>query len=102
MRITAIKQMAKGLASEEKWLPDLVTELDSIKWYLWHGIVFRALQELEGLDFDFGCYEGHSDIVLKLGKAIGEFHHYISANQNFIPNYGKRYRYGEKISTAFV
>ena len=94
--------MAKGLPSEEKWLPDVMTELESIKWYLWHGNVFRALQELEGLDFDFGCYEGDSAIVLKLGKAIGEFHHYISANRNFIPNYGERYRYGEKVSTAFV
>ena len=102
MRITAMKQMAKGLPSEEKWLPDVMTELESIKWYLWHGNVFRALQELEGLDFDFGCYEGNSAVVLKLGKAIGEFHHYISANRNFIPNYGERYRYGEKISTAFV
>jgi len=95
MRITAMKQMAKGL-------PDVMTELESIKWYLWHGNVFRALQELEGLDFDFGCYEGDSAVVLKLGKAIGEFHHYISANRNFIPNYGERYRYGEKISTAFA
>ena len=94
--------MAKGLPSEEKWLPDVMTELESIKWYLWHGNVFRALQELEGLDFDFGCYEGDSAIVIKLGKAIGEFHHYISANRNFIPNYGERYRYGEKVSTAFV
>ena len=102
MRITAMKQMAKGLPSEEKWLPDVVTELESIKWYLWHGNVFRALQELEDLDFDFGCYEGDSAVVLKLGKAIGEFHHYISTNRNFIPNYGERYRYGEKISTAFV
>ena len=60
MRITAMKQMAKGLPSEEKWLPDVVAELESIKWYLWHGNVFRALQEIEGLDFDFGCYEGDS------------------------------------------
>ena len=56
---------------------------------------------INDLDFDFGCYEGNSAVVLKLGKAIGEFHHYISANRNFIPNYGERYRYGEKISTAF-
>jgi hypothetical protein len=102
MRITAMKQMAKGLPSEEEWLPDVVAELESIKWYLWNGNVFRALQELEGLDFDFGCYEGDFPVVLKLGKGIGEFHHYISANRNFIPNYGERYRYGEKISTAFV
>ena len=97
-----MKQMAKGLSSEEEWLPDVAAELESIKWYLWHGNVFRALQELEDLDFDFGCYDGDFPVVLKLGKAIGEFHHYISVNRNFIPNYGERYRYGEKISTAFV
>jgi hypothetical protein len=27
---------------------------------------------------------------------------YIEANQNFIPNYGDRYRHGEKISTGFA
>ena len=31
-----------------------------------------------------------------------EFRSYIEANQNFIPNYGDRYRHGEKISTAFA
>lgn len=33
---------------------------------------------------------------------MNEFHHYISVNRPFIPNYGKRYRYGEMISTAFA
>ena len=40
--------------------------------------------------------------VTKLAKAVREFHSYISANQDFIPNYGDRYHYGEIISTAFV
>ena len=31
-----------------------------------------------------------------------EFKHYIEANQQFIPNYGDRYRNGEKIATGFV
>ena len=35
-------------------------------------------------------------------KAVREFRGYIEANQNFIPNYGDRYRHGEKISTAFA
>jgi hypothetical protein len=35
-------------------------------------------------------------------KAVREFHGYIEANQNFIPNFGDRYRHGEKISTAFA
>ena len=38
----------------------------------------------------------------KLLKAVREFRGYIEANQNFIPNYGDRYRHGEKISTAFA
>ncbi len=35
-------------------------------------------------------------------KAVQEFGSYIEANQNFIPNYGDRYRHDETISTAFV
>ena len=30
------------------------------------------------------------------------FTHYIEVNQNSIPNYGERYRYGETITTAFI
>jgi hypothetical protein len=38
----------------------------------------------------------------KLLKAVREFRGYIEAKQNFIPNYGDRYRHGEKVSTAFA
>jgi hypothetical protein len=38
----------------------------------------------------------------KLLKAIEEFHTYIERNRTFIPNYGERYRCGERISTGFV
>jgi len=38
----------------------------------------------------------------KLLKAIEEFHTYIERNRAFIPNYGERYRCGERISTGFV
>lgn len=31
-----------------------------------------------------------------------EFHTYIENNKGFIPNYGERYRHGERISTGFV
>ena len=40
--------------------------------------------------------------VRKLLKAVEEFHTYIEHNANFIPNYGERYRQGERISTGFV
>jgi hypothetical protein len=38
----------------------------------------------------------------KLLKAVEECHTYIANNQGFIPNYGERYRTGERISTGFV
>jgi hypothetical protein len=38
----------------------------------------------------------------KLLRAVEEFYTYIERNRAFIPNYGERYRYGERISTGFV
>ena len=38
----------------------------------------------------------------KVAKGIGEFETYIRNNEEFIPNFGERYRNGETISTAFV
>jgi hypothetical protein len=38
----------------------------------------------------------------KLTQAVQDFTRYIQANHAFIPNYGERYRYGEKIATGFV
>jgi hypothetical protein len=35
-------------------------------------------------------------------QAVREFNGYITANENYIVNYGDRYRNGEVISTAFV
>src|SRR3954466_15127560 len=110
MRLTVLKQTAKGLAGleqafEEQEEPetfDLVwTEkrLERLKWYLWHGNVYEALQMVEMLEWDL---EECSDKAAKLFKAVQEFGHYIEVNQDAIPNYGDRYRHGETISTAFV
>lgn len=102
MRITVIQQMARGLPTDLS-LPDILSEMDSIKWYLWHGNVFDALRRLGSLDFDLEWYEGNeAPQVKKVWQAIQDFQHYITVNEPFIPNYGERYRYGEKISTAFV
>jgi hypothetical protein len=42
MRITTLKQMAKPFTSLEG-LKDAETQLEKIKWYLWHGNTFHAL-----------------------------------------------------------
>jgi hypothetical protein len=103
MRLTVLKQMSKGLKSHP-FLPSIAKlqhELDSIKWYLWHGNTFVALQLLKDLADAEGYDESDAKLV-KFTKTVCEFETYIRNNRSFIPNYGDRYRNGERISTAFV
>jgi hypothetical protein len=51
MRLTVFQQTAKGLPDktrdEEEDYPlrdPVVRDLERLKWYLWHGNVFKALQ----------------------------------------------------------
>jgi hypothetical protein len=99
MRVTVMGQIAKGTTTDEL---DIVKPLERVKWYLWHGNVFRALQVLDDLLMDLEDIELTTERVKKLRKAVDEFRGYIAVNRPFIPNYGDRYRHGETISTAFV
>ncbi len=103
MRITSMRQMAKGLA-KYKETENLDKKLERIKWFLWHGNVFKALQLLEDMVFDLECLEDDPAFneLPKFAKAAREFRGYIFNNQELIPNYADRYHYGEAISTAFV
>jgi hypothetical protein len=105
MRITTMKQMAvKFLALPE--LENLDAKLDSVKWYLWHGNVYCALERLGWIRLDLDMYEEeeilHRKQFRRLVQAVDEFETYIAHNEPFIPNYGERYRHNETISTAFV
>jgi len=115
MRITVMKQMAKGLAKESK--PSAASdggpaagvekngiekELQSLKWNLWHGNVERALERIEDLQWDLELTAGGGEHRIKLLKQLGEFNGYIQNNREFIPNYGERYRNDERIATGFV
>lgn len=103
MRLTVMGNMAKGLRSEEftTIVADVGKQLERIKWFIWHGNVFRALQTIEFLDMDLEVIE-ETEQQRKLLKALREFNHYIAVNKPFIPNYGDRYRNGENIATGFV
>jgi hypothetical protein len=76
-------------------------ELERLKWFLWHGNAFRALQVIDDLKIDLDA-EDPTPQERKLYKTLAEFGHYIDANTAWIPNYGERYRCGEAISNAFV
>ena len=103
MRITVMNQLAKGLRARDNpnLAADVLKELQRVKWFLWHGNVFRALQTVEDLEFDLDI-EGAGLEQRKLLKAVTEFGGYIRANGAWIPNFGERYRNGETISSAFV
>ncbi|MCH9647722.1 MAG: ISKra4 family transposase [Deltaproteobacteria bacterium] len=103
MRLTVLKQYAKGVVKVDKDAGTALQEtLERLKWYLWHGNVCEALYEIEGLEC---CAEELVDTYpkgRKLGQVVREFQTYIERNGQFIPNYGERWRHGEAISTAFV
>jgi hypothetical protein len=111
IRLTVLQQTAKGLPDKNRDeevdypLRDLVVrELERLKWYLWHGNVYKALQVVQSAEMDLDAAvatSGHAT-ARKLLKAVEEFQTYIANNQDFIPNYGERYRAGERISTGFV
>ncbi|MHC4534848.1 MAG: ISKra4 family transposase [Planctomycetota bacterium] len=101
MRITVMKQICAGLPQDEL-LQDIEKNIDRIKWYLWHGNVFMALQILDDVIFDLEAFDEESSAVSNLFKHLSEFQTYIAQNRSFIPNYGERYHYGDKISTGFA
>ena len=112
MRITVMANMAKSLPLPPPSLepPDepptdlaneIGTQLQRLKWFCWHGNVFRALQTTDDLIFDLEIAE-RSPEQARLLQAVREFDGYIRANAERIPNYGERHRAGEAISTAFT
>ena len=112
MRITVMANMAKSLRPPppDRESPDeppadlaneIGTQLQRLKWFCWHGNVFRALQTIDDLIFDLDITEPYPEQA-RLLKAVREFDSYIRANAGRIPNYGERQRAGEAISTAFT
>jgi hypothetical protein len=95
MCLTVLNQTAKGLPmtigeddeKHELRKPTLKV-LESIKWYLWHGNTYEALQHLETLEMDLGAADEESkdSTTHKLLRVVEEFHTYIANNQALITN----------------
>jgi hypothetical protein len=103
MRITVLGQYLKGVKNYDAEQGEQMSKrLESIKWYLWHGNRFQAMQHIEFLEMDAECLEIDYPQLSKMAKAIREFRVYIQNNLDFIVNYGERYRCVERISTGFV
>lgn len=119
MGITVLGQLTKGLRAppprgadddgdagdgedEDGFVEvDVARELERLKWFLWHGNVFRALETIEDLAEDLWREHPEPERA-KLLKAVAEFDGYIRANASSIPSYAERHLAGEPISSAFV
>ncbi|MDQ2706457.1 MAG: hypothetical protein M3Z25_01950 [Actinomycetota bacterium] len=84
-----------------KLVSEVRDDLARLKWFLWHGNVFRALQTVDDIRVDLETLST-GDEPSKLLKAAYEFDSYLRANAERNPNYGERHRCGETISTSFV
>jgi hypothetical protein len=90
MRLTVMLQMAKGLGAEGSELRQSASkELERIKWFLWYGNVFRALQTVQDLMEDLDIESPTTKMTVLL-KKLEEFESYIRNNAGLIPNYGER------------
>ena len=85
-----------------KLITEVREDLPRLKWFLWHGNVFRALTIVEDLLAGLDTAEVLPPAQAKMLKAVREFDSYLRANAGRIPNYGERHRAGEAISTAFT
>lgn len=97
MRLTVLNQMAKGVSVQDKG-EAFEKDLERVKWFIWHGNVYKALQVLEDLALDIDVEAGSE--AQKLARTLREFDYYIRTNRSSIPNYGDQYRNEEAISSA--
>jgi hypothetical protein len=111
MRLTVMQQTAKSLpetTQDEEMTYEVrapvIKALERLKWFLWHGNVYQALQVIQTVegDLEVAVVTSGDGTARKLLKVVEEFHTYITNNASFIPNYGERYQHGERISTGFV
>jgi hypothetical protein len=103
LRLTVLNQFAKGLVLSDPEEGARVTkDLDSAKWYLWHGNVKKATDKLDYCYCILEDEDLHYANRINFNKTVVEMITYIDNNQHLIPNYGEKYRYGETITTAFA
>ena len=105
MKFQNLKQVAKGISglTDGALRHHALAQLERVKWRFWHGQVERGLTGLVRLRqwTHARCFE-HIPTMAKLGRALLEVIRYLEANADSLPNYGRRYRAGLRISTGFA
>jgi hypothetical protein len=103
MRLTVLGQFAKGVTHHDAATgADIAERLERIKWRLWHGDAVEAQERIEDLAEDLRCLALPYDGLKKFARLAAELAVYVANNLDAIPNYGERWRHGERISTSFA
>ena len=105
MRFKNLEQLAKGIIAiaDGGARAHALAEIDHAKWHIWNGLTERGIVGL----IDLGqwaqarCFE-HIPLLKKLTHTLLETIRYLELNADSMPDYGKRYRAGQRISTGFV
>ena len=106
-RLTVLASVINGKeAADELPPPDhdrISTWIDSIKWRLWHGRPAKAIARLQSmLCVLLRPSLRRKAVVKRMNKLATELLRYLKNNADSMPDYGRRYRAGERISTSFV
>jgi hypothetical protein len=105
MRFTNLQQIAKGINADvdARVRTYALAEIDRAKWRLWNGHTELGIEALVKLErwAHASCIE-HIPSLKKLGHMLLDTIRYLKLNADSMPDYGKRYRAGRRISTGFV
>jgi hypothetical protein len=103
MKFTNLQQLAKGINADGGVRSHALAEIDRAKWRLWNGFTHRGIVGLVRLGHwaQARCFE-HLPSLNKLALRLLETIRYLELNADSMPDYGKRHRAGQRISTGFV
>jgi hypothetical protein len=105
MRFSNLQQLAKGINSADDGgkRSHALAEIDRAKWRLWNGLTERGIIGLVHLGqwAQADCFD-HIPSLNKLARMLSDTIRYLELNADSMPDYGKRYRAGQRISTGFV
>ena len=103
MRMTNLGQFLKGLAHlDAERAAELQDALQHTRWNLWHGKVKRASHWLRHIEWHMWHFASSYAKFWPLARLVHGFQRYLWRNGGLVPNYARRRRAGQAISTAFV
>jgi hypothetical protein len=106
-RIAALNAVVHSQATASQLRPadhDWLSRLaGGLKWRLWHGRAKDAMRKMSAMLYVLGkstvC---RKPLARRIRKLTLELLGYLGNNADSLPNYGRRYRSGQRVSSAFV